>query len=89
MSIKIDIFLGLISSETRNCINEKMLNFYDEISNDDDNSSVKEILAQAENNNHALLYLRKQSVPDKAIVNVVKALSGVYLAVIFSLNLFI
>ncbi len=64
---------GLISSKTKNYINEKMLSYHNETSKCDVNS---------ENHNHALMYLRKQSVADKTVINVLKSLTGAYLVVI-------
>lgn len=60
-----------------------MLSYYNETTKEDTNFQHNESISTNDNKNHALMYFKKQSVPDKAVVDVLKALAGVYLMVMY------
>lgn len=74
-------FIGILSPETKNYLHERMLSYCSESTQVDVDSPSEQLMSPNIHKNHALIYFKKQSVPDKAVVDVLKALIGVYLMV--------
>lgn len=74
-------FTGVLSPETKNYLHDRMLNYCSESTQVNVDSPSEDLMSPNIHKNHALIYFKKQSVPDKAVVDVLKALIGVYLMV--------
>lgn len=70
---------GVLSPETKNYLHDRMLNYCSESTQVNVDSPSEDLMSPNIHKNHALIYFKKQSVPDKAVVDVLKALIGVYL----------
>lgn len=58
-----------------------MLDYYNKTSKSNESTLNKVSISDNADHNHAIIYFKKHSVPDKAITNALKSLIGVYVAV--------
>ncbi|XP_065211445.1 endoribonuclease Dicer-like isoform X2 [Planococcus citri] len=71
---------GEISAETRDKMQNKMIEYYDKTSTKNTESTLnKTPISDNGDHNHAFIYFKKHSVPDKAVASALKSLIGVYL----------